>query len=207
MRKLIVLFCFTLVLGSCTGEQKHQIPNVYQYTYDNVSLVFVLDDSDYNRVRQVMISKTESTTDIREDFDWTQEEVLAQLKQHYDEYETLILGIDDANLVHTNRSDYGFSNFITLYLPNWDEVMRFSTDEGDYVFTARLFIDFDEYVDAGCCGFDEIISYLGLEQSVDLQNLYLDRLREDENFIYHEVIDHEHGLALQYFENDLDWAE
>ena len=207
MKKLIVLFCLIAVLASCTAEQKQQIPNVYQYTYDNVSLVFILDDSDFNRVRQVMISKTESTADIREDFEWTQDEVLNQLKQRYEEYETLILSIDDANLIHTDRSAYGFSNFITLYLPSWDEVMRFSTDSEDYIFTARLFLDFDEYHETGCCGFDEIIAYLGLEQSVDLQNLYLDRIREDGNFIYHEVIDHEHGLALQYFENDIDWAE
>ncbi len=207
MRKFVLLFCFVFVMASCTIEQEPPTPNVYQYMYGDVSLIFILDETDFNRIRQVMISKTETTIDVRESSDLTQDELISQLKQRYDEYESLVLSIDDANLIHTNRSDYGFSNFITLYLPTWDEVMRFSTDEGDHVFTARLFIDFDEYIDTGCCGFDEIISYLGLNQSVVQQGLYLDRLKEDEDFIYHEVIDHQHGLALQYFEHELYWTE
>ena len=204
MKKMHLLLLLVLGLSACTIQSEPPKPNVYQYNYGDVNLMIVLDRSDLNRISQMVISKIEFTGAIKEDFDGSDDEIMEQFRQRYEAYEDVILSIDDANLIHANRGT-GFMNFIALYLPHWDDVIGITTLDHEYKFTAKLFLDFDEYHETGCCGFDEIIVYLGLEQSVDLQNLYLDRLREDGNFIYHDIIDHEHGLALQYFEDDLEW--
>lgn len=194
MMKLIakLLVVIILLMGCTNNPPQDEKANVHLYSYDGASVKAVVSKENYNKVIRLEITQIE-TGDVDD------VEVFESLEKNRQSIEDFVVTIEDLQLVLDVRDpdNWVTNNFFNVRLA--EEVA--TTDNNLYVFVVKYVINFDhETVEKQCCGYNDVVDYFGLENSIQGGQLTLDLLIENEEFVFHEVLVAENGLYVPQLE-------
>ena len=193
MKLFIKLVMVVMVVTGCTNNpQEVEKANVHLYAYEGISVKVVVSKEDYNKIVRLEITQNETG-------DRNNEEMAEVLETNRQAIEQFVRSVEDSQLVlaDSDPENWITNNFFNVRL---SETVK-TTDNDLYVYLVKYIINFNhETVEKECCGYREVVDYFGLDKAIENGQLLLDKLLENEQFLFYVVFVTENGLYVPQLE-------
>ncbi len=196
MKKIILIISMLILLFGCNNKSQDHKPTIHQYIYGDISLNFEVSENDYQTIERMNFHILDNTLSM--DRELSHDEAYELLETNRQQYIDFVSSIEGARLT-IGYDDPVYQYFISVIITP----AVIESANGELGYSVKFYIDFeDEKAQSDCCGFDEIMTFFKLTDSLDDRHLTLDKVIENDNFTYHEIIGNENGMYLQRFKSD-----